>query len=218
MSTEPSTFLGDHDNRRSQGQPQAPRADGELSPRRNPREGPSRVWCFDRDRTVDVNPHPSRRAVPLAWVRRLAQQPEHVVLATGNQTLKHEADIPGVDEIVAAWRDLDPEDQGRAAIEDPVRPWRRDRVRMVADLFPGCPVDVIDDVDLSDLEDGQVTHHFPWDLVAAVEDGTLEAWPLDRPETDPGHDVEADRPAEPGGPPSDRGESEDPDRRPKEQR
>lgn len=27
------------------------------------------VLAFDRDWTVDVNPHPNREAVPLEWVR-----------------------------------------------------------------------------------------------------------------------------------------------------
>lgn len=35
------------------------------------------VLAFDRDWTVDVNPHPRREAVPLEWVRYWAHNTDH---------------------------------------------------------------------------------------------------------------------------------------------
>jgi hypothetical protein len=58
------------------------------------------VLAFDRDWTVDVNPHPHRDAVPLEWVRYWAHEAEHEVWAIGNQDLVEEADIPGTVESV----------------------------------------------------------------------------------------------------------------------
>jgi hypothetical protein len=58
------------------------------------------VFAFDRDWTVDVNPHPRHDAVPLVWVRHLAHETPHAVYAIGNQTLAEEAAIPGVVDIV----------------------------------------------------------------------------------------------------------------------
>jgi hypothetical protein len=55
------------------------------------------VFAFDRDWTVDVNPHPQHEAVPLTWVRHLAHDTNHEVWAIGNQDLKDEADIPGIE-------------------------------------------------------------------------------------------------------------------------
>jgi len=45
------------------------------------------VFAFDRDWTIDVNPHPRHDAVPLEWVRHLAHETPHAVYAIGNQTL-----------------------------------------------------------------------------------------------------------------------------------
>jgi len=58
------------------------------------------VFAFDRDWTIDVNPHPRHDAVPLEWVRHLAHETPHAVYAIGNQTLAEEAAIPGVVDIV----------------------------------------------------------------------------------------------------------------------
>ena len=52
---------------------------------------PMTVFAFDRDWTVDVNPHPNRQAVPLDWVRTLAHETAHPVYAIGNQDLADEA-------------------------------------------------------------------------------------------------------------------------------
>ena len=53
------------------------------------------VIGFDRDLTVDVNGGP----IPLALVRRFAGDKNFEVWAIGNQRLKEEAGIPGIDEM-----------------------------------------------------------------------------------------------------------------------
>ena len=58
------------------------------------------VLAFDRDWTVDVNPHPHRDAVPLTWVRYWAHETNHEVWAIGNQDLVEEADILGTVESI----------------------------------------------------------------------------------------------------------------------
>ncbi|QSG11537.1 HEAT repeats containing protein [Halapricum desulfuricans] len=63
------------------------------------------VFAFDRDWTVDVNPHPQHEAVPLEWVRHLAHETDHAVYAIGNQDLAEEAAIPGVVDIVGRHAD-----------------------------------------------------------------------------------------------------------------
>lgn len=50
------------------------------------------LYCFDRDATVETGV--PRGPVPLATLERLAE--EHVVYATGNQRLRHEAAVRGV--------------------------------------------------------------------------------------------------------------------------
>lgn len=62
------------------------------------------VFAFDREFTVDLNPHPTRQAVPLDWVQTLAHE-THRVYAIGNQNLADEAAIPGVVDIVGKHRD-----------------------------------------------------------------------------------------------------------------
>ncbi|MDN4032221.1 hypothetical protein, partial [Chryseobacterium gambrini] len=61
--------------------------------------------CFDRDYTVSVNPHPTRKSVPLWWVTQLAhQRPRVDVWATGNQMLTIEASIHGTVYAAAVWQ------------------------------------------------------------------------------------------------------------------
>ena len=98
------------------------------------------VFAFDRDLTVDVNEGP----VPLALVRHLAHDTDHEVWATGNQLLKAEAGIPGIDEIIK-----------RALAEDlpvPVKVRREQRIELLGDLFPEADAHiVVDDFCLSAL-------------------------------------------------------------------
>jgi hypothetical protein len=133
------------------------------------------VFAFDRDWTVDVNPPPNRQAVPISWVRHLAHQTEHEVFAIGNQTLAEEASIPGVVDIVGRhdgvdWMEAfgDKRPDGRYERF----PERRERLRMLTEIFPDATARiVVDDLDLSDVDDW--THYHAWDFVPAVESGNL---------------------------------------------
>lgn len=129
------------------------------------------VFAFDRDHTVDVNPPPGdRAAVPLAWIRHLAHRTDHVVFATGNQTLKAEAEIPGIAEIVHAHPDLTVEEANARTGLFGGRLPRRERVRSLGDLYPSATERiVVDDVDLGDVPGW--THYFPWDFHEAVAAG-----------------------------------------------
>ena len=52
------------------------------------------ILCFDRDQTVDVNPDPELKPVPLSWIQFFAHETDLHVWATGNQQLQIEAAIP----------------------------------------------------------------------------------------------------------------------------
>lgn len=137
------------------------------------------LLAFDRDQTVGVNPpHGDRAAVPLAWIRHLAHETDHVVFATGNQTLKREAEIPGAAEIVDEHPDLSPDDLSLTNTPFGRRLNRRELVGRLGELYPEAVERiVVDDVDLTDV-DGW-THYFPWDFQAAVAEGRLLAGDLD---------------------------------------
>ena len=145
---------------------------------------PDLVVCFDRDRTVSVNPspRPDERAVPLAWVKYLAHD--------------EEAAIPGTAEAVACWKRLGVEDsvagssaseqQGYAGLDrEPPRPRRRDRLRLIADLYRhSTPAEgdstaegthhpvfvVIDDAGLKDMYEEGFEHFLPWVFCVLVEE------------------------------------------------
>ncbi|ELY77940.1 hypothetical protein [Natrinema gari] len=137
------------------------------------------VLCFDRDYTVSVNPHPDERAVPIGWVQWWGHCTDIPVWATGNQHLRVEAEIPGIREAEHAWEDY--LDNGEyeyknSQFEDYWKPRRRDGLRLVQDVYQEAFPDkdfqfvVVDDADVSDLEDeGPWTHYLPWDFVEAVE-------------------------------------------------
>lgn len=128
------------------------------------------VFAFDRDWTVDVNPHPDRDAVPLAWVRTLAHDTEHAVYAIGNQTLADEAAIPGVVDIVGQhpdpWTDWLGEKTPDGRYER--YPTRRERLELIRDLHPDADgYIVVDDLDLSDVPGW--AHYHAWEFVPAIE-------------------------------------------------
>lgn len=162
---------------------------------------PDLVICFDRDRTVSVNPspRPTERAVPLAWVKYLAHDAEAAnvdVWATGNQRLCEEAAIPGTEAAVTCWKRLGvenspetttgSEEQGYAGLgRDPPRPRRRDRLRLIADLYRHSPPAedssiaeethqpvfvVIDDAGLKDMYEEGFEHFLPWVFCVLVEE------------------------------------------------
>jgi hypothetical protein len=132
------------------------------------------VFAFDRDWTVDVNPHPSHDAVPLEWVRHLAHETPHTVYAIGNQTLAEEAAIPGVVDIVGRhpddWDEWLGEKQPDGRYEQ--FPLRRERLSLIADLHPDADgYVVVDDLDLSDVDGWE--HYHAWEFVPAVERGDV---------------------------------------------
>jgi len=128
-----------------------------------------KVFAFDRDDTVDVSPPHEREAVPLAWVRHLAHETDHEVWAIGNQRLVEEADVPGVAEAIERHPTATRPDSGGSTTS---RFSRAERVRLVGELFPDAEEHVVvDDVYLKHM-DGW-THYYPWEFVAAAEEGTL---------------------------------------------
>ena len=133
------------------------------------------VFAFDRDWTVDVNPHPQHDAVPLEWVRYVAHETDHRVYAIGNQTLAEEAAIPGVVDIVGRhsdeWEQWLGEKQSDGYYER--FPARRERLALIADLHPDADgYVVIDDIDLSDVDGWE--HYHAWEFVLAVERGAID--------------------------------------------
>jgi HEAT repeat protein len=133
------------------------------------------VLAFDRDWTVDVNPHPNREAVPLEWVRHLAHETDHVVYAIGNQLLADEAAIPGVVDIVGRhsdeWEQWLGEKQPDGYYDR--FPTRRERLALIADLHPDADgYVVVDDIDLSDVDGWD--HYHAWEFVPAVERGDID--------------------------------------------
>ncbi len=152
------------------------------------------VFAFDRDWTVDVNPHPNREAVPLAWVRHLAHETDHAVYAIGNQLLADEAAIPGVVDIVGRhddeWEDWLGGKQPDGYYER--FPARRERLDLIADLHPDADgYVVVDDLDLSDVSGWD--HYHAWEFVPAVEQGDIDPdlpWARE-PVTDGGYPTSA---------------------------
>jgi hypothetical protein len=133
------------------------------------------VFAFDRDWTVDVNPHPRHDAVPLEWVRHLAHETDHAVYAIGNQDLADEAAIPGVVDIVGRhpddWDEWLGEKQPDGRYEQ--FPLRRERLSLIADLHPDADgYVVVDDLDLSDVDGWE--HYHAWDFVPAVRTGDID--------------------------------------------
>lgn len=139
------------------------------------------VLAFDRDWTVDVNPHPHREAVPLAWVQYWAHDTEHEVWAIGNQDLVDEADIPGTVECIRR-RDGDIEALG-AQDEAGYYEWwpdREHRLEILGELFPHAEgYIVVDDLDLGHVDGWE--HYHAWDFVEQLrsERLPLQVPPLD---------------------------------------
>jgi len=133
------------------------------------------VFGFDRDWTVDVNPHPDREAVPLEWVRHIAHETAHSVYAIGNQILAEEAAIPGVVDIVGRhaddWADWLGGKQPDGYYER--FPTRHERLALIADLHPDADgYIVVDDIDLSTVDGWE--HYHAWEFVPAVRRGEID--------------------------------------------
>jgi len=138
------------------------------------------VLCFDRDRTVSVNPHPDHRAMPIGWIQWYDHVEEIPVFATGNQHLRTEAKIPGIREAERLWEELEGEEYEyqNSQFEDYVKPRRRGGLRLIRDVYEATYPDedfrfiVVDDVDVSDLAaEGPWCHYLPWKFVETVESG-----------------------------------------------
>lgn len=155
---------------------------------------PDYVICFDRDLTIDVNPPKFGGAVPLSWVKDLAHSPlyAHIdVWATGNQHLRKEAEIPGIEEARQLFEDMRFED-AEVVYEDEgyhsYKPSRQDGLRMIYDVYEAAVYEsvsdvssytetresmpkfiVVDDADLRGLSN--FVHYFPSKFVDAVNQG-----------------------------------------------
>jgi HEAT repeat protein len=133
------------------------------------------VFAFDRDWTVDVNPHPHHEAVPLEWVRHLAHDTRHAVYAIGNQDLAEEAGIPGVVDIVG--RHPDDWDRWLGEKQPDGRyerfPSRRDRLALIDDLHRDASrCIVVDDLDLGDVDGWE--HYHAWEFVPLAREGEID--------------------------------------------
>jgi hypothetical protein len=132
------------------------------------------VFCFDRDRTVNTS---FNGPVPIQWVRKLAHKTIHPVYAIGNQILKQEANIPGVEEMRKRLGRSSSSGQTRRHVRMPAR---RERVRLAEELHPDAQeFIVVDDVDLSDMNGWN--HYFPDDFVSAYAGELLDGVQLDPP-------------------------------------
>ena len=138
------------------------------------------VLCIDRDGTVSVNPHPDHRAVPIGWLQHWYHVEDIPVFASGNQHLRTEAKIPGITEVERLWEELEGSEYQyeNSQFRDFHKPRRRDGLRLVRDVYEAAYPDedfrfvVVDDADVSDLEDeGPWAYYTPWDFVSAVESG-----------------------------------------------
>lgn len=132
------------------------------------------VLAFDRDETVDVNPHSEKQAVPLSWIQHLNEETHHEVWAIGNQKLKAEAGVPGVREAVLELENEWYREFSETDNDDEVDGWprRARRVTMLSELFPDAEgYVVVDDKDLSYVEGWD--HYYPWEFVEAVHSDRL---------------------------------------------
>jgi len=132
------------------------------------------VFCFDRDRTIDVSPPKRGPAIPLSWVQYYAHCTEHDVWATGNPRLCREAGIPSPRE---ARELLNTGGYEPVAAYDRMNSGRIDRLRLLNQLY-GESYDrnvefvVVDDTDVTEYTDGRSWAYYPpAEFVIAVKDG-----------------------------------------------
>lgn len=125
------------------------------------------VFMFDRDYTVDVNPKPGRDSIPLRLVKFLAHETDHPVFATGNQHLRREALIPGVEDARKIWEKMhgyDPNDRYEdESYFDNYKPSRENCVKLVRDIHPDHNEFIVfDDANLKHLHEDGINHFYPW--------------------------------------------------------
>lgn len=132
------------------------------------------MFCFDRDKTVDVSPPDRGRAVPLAWVQYYAHRTDYDVWATGNPRLCREAGIPSPREARAL---LDAAGREPVAAYDRMNTGRIDRLRLLDQLYAESydreiRFVVVDDTDVTEYTDGRPWSYYgPAAFVDAVEGG-----------------------------------------------
>jgi hypothetical protein len=94
--------------------------------------------------------------------------------------LRVETETPGIREAERLWEELegDEYEYENSEFENHIKPRRRDGLRLVRDVYEAAYPDedfqfiVVDDVDVSDLEEeGPWTYYTPWQFVEAVENG-----------------------------------------------
>lgn len=142
------------------------------------------VFCFDRDFTVSTNPKPGRESVPISWIKWLFQETDNYVYATGNQHLRKEALIPGIEEARQRWEKIngfDPQDRYvDESYYDGYKPSRKNGLRMVKDIHPGeNDFVVIDDINLLDMEQEGFRYWKPWDFYNAVVENSVYGIPVE---------------------------------------
>ncbi|WP_123537892.1 HEAT repeat domain-containing protein [Halosimplex salinum] len=131
------------------------------------------VLAFDRDWTVDLNPHPRWEAVPLEWVRYWAHEAGHEVWAIGNQDLVEDADIAGTVESIRR-RDGHVDALGEQDEYGYYEWWpeREERLRILLELFPNAEGYIaVDDLDLGHVDGWE--HFHAWNFVEYVRQGEL---------------------------------------------
>jgi hypothetical protein len=131
--------------------------------------GSKTILCLDRDMTISTGTPPG--PIPKQSAQKIKQK-AHLTLATGNQRLKTELDIPGKFEI----KQLNSEKEQKAkkkilkeynqdysyTITINIRLPRREAIRKVKNSFPSKKIIVIDDEDLSDLQG--IYHYQPYEF------------------------------------------------------
>lgn len=136
------------------------------------------VLCFDRDYTITVNecPHDEHEQVPLSWVKHYAHDDLAVdVWATGNQHLRTEAEIPGIEEARAVWERQhggDATDHYESEGYHSYKPSRQEGLMLIRDCYAHLDAEpvfvVVDDVNLASMSGW--TYYTPWGFVECVRD------------------------------------------------
>lgn len=141
------------------------------------------VIAFDRDLTVDVNfdPHEIRmqhgvndaNPVPLSTVKEYAHnKPRYDVWSHGNQHLRNEAEIYGIEEAKRLWEYYNGygvENKYKDEGYHSYKPARREGLRLIRDVYEaysqGEQINyvAVDDVPLNDMKNWD--HYFAWDFV-----------------------------------------------------
>ena len=131
------------------------------------------VLAFDRDWTVDVNPHPRYEAVPLEWVRYWAHDTDHEMWAIGSQEPVDGADILGTVELICRRNGgIDALGEQDAYGYYEWWPERGERLHIFADLFP----DAVEYIALGDLDFSHIdgwTHYHACDFLDAIDEGRI---------------------------------------------